>query len=96
MAAKSKKNLELPDKIIELLEAERAVGPSMAKTISAAVFWYFEHLDAADREFARLECEAWLADEMSDAISQRMSAILLEKFGERDKARKKAKKSRKK
>lgn len=67
--AEKKRNLELPEGIDRLLEEERATGISMTATLSAAIYWYFNRLDAGQREQARMDCATWL-DEGAARVAQ--------------------------
>ena len=55
-----KRNLELPREVDELLDAEKQNGTSITRTVSAAVYWYFNRLESAQRELARKECQEWI------------------------------------
>lgn len=57
---KKKRNLELPESVDTLLESEQQGGTSITKTISAALYWYFNRMDANQRELARMECGQWI------------------------------------
>lgn len=61
-------NLDLPDCIMQLVRDEKDSGPSMTRTISAAILWYFTHLDGSDRELARSECVAWVKGQQHGAM----------------------------
>jgi len=55
-----KRNLQLPDPVDRLLDAEANRGTTITSTLSAAVYWYFNRLEAQQRELARTECSEWL------------------------------------
>lgn len=57
---KAKHNIELATPIIAILQDERAQGPSMTKTLEAAVYWYALRLTERERALARAECAEWL------------------------------------
>ena len=54
------RNLELPDLVDELLDSERGLGSTITSTVSAAIYWYFNRLESAQRELARRECREWM------------------------------------
>jgi len=54
------RNLDLPDRVNDLLDVEKEAGASITSTLGAAVYWFFNRLDAHQRELARLECGEWL------------------------------------
>jgi len=72
------RNLELPDCVDALLEEERARGTTITKTLSAAIYWYFNRLVAAQRELARSEAAEWIkTGEMPPSeIADEMEAVL--------------------
>lgn len=86
MGLKIKKNLELADAVVELLESERDAGVSMTKTLQAAVYWFFKRLDSGQRDRARIESQRWIktgvaveateASERDLAADQKLSATL--------------------
>lgn len=53
------RNLELDESINRLLDAERDSGITLTATMNAALYWYFNRLEAPQRELARTECAEW-------------------------------------
>lgn len=58
--AVSSRNLQLAEPVNELLELEKAGGSTITGALNAAVYWYFNRLEAAQREMARQECANWI------------------------------------
>ena len=53
-------NYDLPIVVAEALQTERKNGPSMRKTVCAAIHWYLHRLDPTQREQARREAKEWI------------------------------------
>lgn len=53
-------NYDLPTVVADALQTERVNGPSMRKTVCAAVHWYLHRLNPALREQARSEANEWV------------------------------------
>jgi hypothetical protein len=72
------RNLDLPDALNALLDDEKELGTSITRTVSAALFWYFNRLEASQRELAREECRQWVKTGKlpSSAIATQMEEAL--------------------
>ena len=53
-------NYDMPTVVAQALQEERGNGPSMIKTVCAALHWYLHHLDSTQREQARQETKKWI------------------------------------
>jgi hypothetical protein len=74
----NKRNLQLPELVDRLLDDERDRGPTIKKTVCAALYWYFNRLEAQQRELARVEAQQWLETGMlpsSDIASEMETAL---------------------
>ena len=59
-------SLKVPPAIKGLVHEERDRGVDMTATYCTAIYWYFNHLGAADREAAREGYRKWLAKQPAD------------------------------
>lgn len=74
----SSRNLQLAEPINDLLELEKNGGSTITGTVNAALYWYFNRLEAAQREAARQECADWLdaGKVPSSAVASEMERVL--------------------
>ena len=72
------RNLELAGPVNRLLDEEAESGGKITTAVSAAIYWYFNRLEAHQRELARRECGEWLRTGKlpPDAIATEMERVL--------------------
>ena len=74
------KNFILPQVLSEWVEKERERGVMHNQTARAALYWYMHRLTSAQREIARIECQAWIESGVlpDAAMSDAVDAVLRE------------------